>query len=633
MGMVTSSNLGTILRHYASRQESGFVNLREFSEYIRKYSAKHLEEQPDLVKYLESTETSLLKDAEDLAEKHEVYILNQTQGKASLIVITYYSIQFANRYKEIATNITTPFPIISDLPKQLPSDAIEKFPAEEFIPSIQEKQNTKSPKLYCLLMPRDVPSILFPACVPVQYLVKTAMAKIRHILKKDEYHDYFQKKLRTSNPGKELSSQNFYKKFIAQNEVQDLNMDISGDSFYFWNQLCYFIRQDFEKVKDRTSEHTNILQSIAISEIWTGALKEKASKKQQKELALHELEEALEKPPFFFSMEGILKLTDSKGKLLYGQISEEELKDFLQKLTTECPNNELPRLLVFKIETGARYFIFKDRVFQLVIRLSNEAHDTVEKNLTEKWFNALSNYKKLPEMKDSKLFENCIKKEVKICSPVLYALLNANFLTMLSFESERNNDVRLFSNGKLLPYSDLLMLKSSTILSNAKMMLPFWYTIPIISWIARLLKKKNTTVQTTSKAAKELTSDDIPDDSPQSSQNGSKREVLARTAKEISEYLVPAGSTIDRELDSYLKIWNKMITKEAHDTLTADVNSLIRDYMRKVIKTISAQTFSLERVQSLAETLVKTPNMQKIKEEEALNMYVQLFILRLISNG
>ena len=177
------------------------------------------------------------------------------------------------------------------------------------------------------------------------------------------------------------------------------------------------------------------------------------------------------------------------------------------------------------------------------------------------------------------------------------------------------------------------MLKSSTILSNAKMMLPFWYTIPIISWIARLLKKKNTTVQTTSKAAKELTSDDIPDDSPQSSQNGSKREVLARTAKEISEYLVPAGSTIDRELDSYLKIWNKMITKEAHDTLTADVNSLIRDYMRKVIKTISAQTFSLERVQSLAETLVKTPNMQKIKEEEALNMYVQLFILRLISNG
>lgn len=631
--MSTSSNLGTILRHYATRQESAFVNLREFSEYIKKYSAKHLEEQPDLVKYLETTESSLLKDAEELAEKHEVYILNKTLGKASVIVITYYSIQFANRYKEIVSNITTPFPIVSDLPKQLPSDAIEKFSADEFIPSAQEKQNTKSPKLYCLLMPRDVPSILFPACVPIQFLIKTAMAKIRHMLKKDEYHDYFQKKLRTSNPGKELSAQNYFKKFISQNETQDLNMDISGDNFYFWNQLCYFIRQDFEKVKDRTSEHTNILQSVAISEIWTNSLKEKASKKQQKELALKELEQDLEKPPFFFSMESILKLKDSKGKLIYGQISEDELKDFLQRLTTECPNNELPRLLVFKIETGARYFIFKERVFQLVIRLSNEAHDTVEKRITEKWFNALSNYQKLPEMKDEKLFENCVKKEVKECSPVLYALLNANFLTMLSFESDHNNDVRIFSNGKLLPYTELLMLKSSSILSNAKMMLPFWYTIPIISWLAKLFNKKNKTIPTPSNKVKEFTSDDIPDDSHSSGKNGSKREILTKTAKEISEYLVPPGSTIDRELDSYLKIWNKMITKEAHDTLTSDVNSLIRDYMRKVIKTISAQTFSLERVQNLAETLVKTPNMQKIKEEEALSMYVQLFILRLISNG
>ena len=76
-----------------------------------------------------------------------------------------------------------------------------------------------------------------------------------------------------------------------------------------------------------------------------------------------------------------------------------------------------------------------------------------------------------------------------------------------------------------------------------------------------------------------------------------------------------------------------MITKEARTTLTDDVNCLIRDYMRKVIKTISGSTFTLERVQSLANTLVKTPNMQKIKEEEALYMYTQLYILKLVSNG
>ena len=36
----------------------------------------------------------------------------------------------------------------------------------------------------------------------------------------------------------------------------------SGEVFYFWGQLCFFIRQDYEKVKDYTQEDISILQSI-----------------------------------------------------------------------------------------------------------------------------------------------------------------------------------------------------------------------------------------------------------------------------------------------------------------------------------------------------------------------------------
>ena len=112
-----------------------------------------------------------------------------------------------------------------------------------------------------------------------------------------------------------------------------------------------------------------------------------------------------------------------------------------------------------------------------------------------------------------------------------------------------------------------------------------------------------------------------------------KKEAVQAAAKDISESLVPSGSTIDRELDSYEKIWNKMITKEAHNSLLEDVNCLIRDYTRKIMRTISAQTFDESRLRSLAEGLVKTPNMQKIKEEEALTIYVELYMLRLLLNG
>lgn len=636
--MATSANLGAILRHYAKKQESAFVNLREFCDYLKKYASKHLEEQPDLVQYLEVPESTLLKEFEDYQNKHEVYLIKQNNGKVTVVCLTYYTVYYANKYKEILSNPQIPFPCVTDLPKQIPTEALERKSLEDIIKEWQTSQNTKSAKLYCVLMPRDIPSLILPECVPISYVSRDAMAKIRHMLKKDEYHDYFQKKLRVANPSKEIASQAFFTKFLQHPDNTEQNFDFNGDAFYFWNQLCYFIRLDFEKIKDRTIEDTNVLQAVAVSEVWMMNLKEKASKVQAKNDALEELKKALARPPYFYSMESILKLKDSKGALLYGQYSENDLKEFLQKITTECENNELPQVLVFKIESGARYFIYKNKVFPLVIRLANEAHDTIEKHLTDKWFKVLSHYEKLPEMKNEKAFETCLKKEVRDLSPVLYALLNANFLTMLHYEndnSEAQAGFKIFSGGKLVPYSELLMLKNSSILSNAKLKLPFWYTIPIISWLASLFSKKNT--QTQKSPEKEFTADDIPDDEEQENKKqqkfNSKKDAIQFAANNVAEELVPVGSTLDRELDSYQKVWNKMITKEAHATLTEDVNSLIRDYTRKVLRTISAQTFDENRLRSLAEALVKTPSMQKIKEEDALTMYVELYILRLLSNG
>lgn len=635
--MATSVNLSSILRNFATKQESPFVYIRDFCDYIKKYTAKNLEQQPNLVQYIEISESSLTKELEELASKHEVYLTTQG-GKPVVIVITYYSVLYANRFKDIVSNITVPFPCVTDLPKQLPVEAIEKTDASEIIPKLQQEQDVKSPVLYCMMMPRDIPAILFPACVPVQFLTRAAMAKIRHMLKKDEYHDYFQKKLRNANPTKEIGSQTFYTRFLQHPDNADQTFDFNGDAFYFWSQLCYFIRIDFEKIKDRTIEDINVLQALSICEIWMMSLKEKANAQQVREDALRELEAALARPPFFYSMDSILKIRDSKGALLYGQYNEDDLKEFLQKLTTESENNELPKILVFKVETGARYFIYKQRVFQLVVRLANEAHDTIEKDLTDKWFNSLSEYRKLPEMKDKKAFETVLKDEVRTLSPVLWSLLNANFLTMLNYEnnhSENANSFHIFSNGKLLPYSELLMLSNSSILSTAKIMLPFWHTIPILSWIMSMINSKKNEKKPRKKAIKEFSADDIPDDTPKQSPGRyvNKKEAVIEAARNVADELVPSGSTIDRELDSYLKLWNKMITKEAHASLTEDVNSLIRDYTRKVMRTISASTFTVDRVRTLAETLVKTPNMQKIKENDALTMYVELYILRLLSNS
>ena len=478
--------------------------------------------------------------------------------------------------------------------------------------------------------------MLIPACVPIKVLLDTAQQKVRKILKKEEFHDYFLKKLRSTNPTKEISIKNFYTHFVDSENYQFAEFN-DGEDYYIWNQSLYYIRQDFEKIADRTTEDTNILQAVQILETHSTYLKEKFQNDHKRSEAIKELESALAKPPYFYSMPQILKFHDNNGRLLYGQYTEDDLKEFLQKMTTDGEANELPQLLVFKVESGTRYYVYKKKVPQVVVRLCNEAHDSIEKALEDHWYETMLDYDRLPEMSNASEFEACLHELVEKNSPILYALLNANFMTILSYEINEDNieGFHLFVDGKLLPYSDLLMLRNSKILANAKSRLPFYYTIPVISWIISLFSvrtKEKKAAATKTVIEKNPFEDDSEEKKTESAPKQSKTQALAKNAKEIAKNLIPEGSTIDRELNYLTKQWNKMISKDAYNNLTEDVNSLIRDYTRRVVKSLSANSFTRERVENLAKTLVNTPNMQKIKEEKALTEYVVLYMLRLVSN-
>jgi len=631
--MATTSNLSSIIRYYAEKQKSPFIDLKEFCAYVKKYAEHHVEEQSELVKYLGDPSGTVVAELQGLSEKHLVAIIT-ANNKKTIVSITFLAAKYANLYKAMMKNESLPFPQASDLPKQFPNQTLEHKPASQYIPSIVNKETSKSPLLYILDFARDLPAMLLPACVPIKVLLDTSQQKVRKILKKEEFHDYFLKKLRSTNPTKEISIKNFYTHFVDTENYQFAEFT-DGEDYYIWNQALYYIRQDFEKIQDRTVEDTNILQAVQILEIHSSYLKEKFQEEHKRAEAIKELETALAKPPYFYSMPQILKFQDNNGRTLYGQYTEDDLKEFLQKMTTDGETNELPQLLVFKVESGTRYYVYKKKVNQVVVRLCNEAHDSIEKQLEDHWFDILMDFERLPEMTNASEFEACLHELVEKNSPILYALLNANFMNILSYEHNEDNmdGFRLFVDGKLLPYSDLLMLKNSKILANAKSRLPFYYTIPVLSWIMSLFAGKS---KEKKKAAQKTIENKNPFEEEEKKEDSgpkqTKTQALAANAKAISKDLIPEGSTLDRELNFLVKQWNKMISKEAYNNLTEDVNSLIRDYTRRVVKTLTATSFTRERVENLAKTLVNTPNMQKIGEDKALTEYVVLYMLRLVSN-
>lgn len=636
MSNTPTANISILLKHYAHKQNSPIVNFNEFCDYMRRYAQRYLEQQEELLKYVANSHDAVAKELVLLESDKKVLIINPNTEKKSIVVTAHFIEKFATRYREIESNPAIPFPTLSDLPKYITQEIYDKKDSSEFIFQLLEKQVLNDENLFLITFSRDIPSLLFPSSVSILTLLDIAVAKIRLMLKKEEYHDYFLKKIRISNPGKELAAKNFFTQIITKPTETIANIKSSGDIFYFWSQLCFFIRQDYEKVKDFTQEDIAKLQAVQIIEFCAVFYKNKSQQSQQRATALKNLDIMLHKPPYFFTKDDIAKFVDSRGIPLLGQYTEEDLNDYLHTETTSLENNNLPNLLVFKVEAGQRYFIVKNKVLPLIIRLCSEARDTIKDNITREWYESLREFENLPCMKEQKAFDKKVEEKVHDLEPILYALLTSNFLSLIHYETRNSQEpvsekINLFSNGKLIPYSDILMLSRQEILTDAKFMLPFWYTIPFFSWLLSLFMKKPGSKDKQDKKQEKNTKEN-KDEKTKTKKTTSSKVDLKKAIELVEKELIPEDSSLEDELSNYLLQWNKQITKQTREQLTEDVNCLIRDYIRTTARTIRSTGFNTQRIKTLANTLVKSPSLQKIKETIPLTNYIQLYILKLVKN-
>ncbi len=639
-----TSNIFTLLKGFSAKQRSAVIDFSEFADYVRSYAQHHINENAGLQAYLGSTDETLEGELKKLSSSRQVVITSKSQGSQTIFVISSFIEQYADRYKDIDVNISIPFPNTNDIPKNVPTNIVTKVQGGEQIMNFLDGRDASDKTLYAMDFGKGIPDLLFPSSVSVNMLIKLALKKLQDLLRKEESHDYFLKKLTNANPGKELTIKNFFNHFVQRPEDAMDALKINGDNFYSWSQMCYFIRQDYNKLKDLTTEDINILQSIFIIETTASYYKAKTAEKTAKEAAFKEFDQKLASPPYYFNKADIEGMKDSRGKLLLGEYSQEELNEHIKELHTPGPGNSLPALLLFKLDDGSGFFILKEKVMAVVLRLCNDARSVIRDGLSKEWYLALKRFETLPEMKDQLAFEGCLERELAAADPILYAILHAHFLPVIAFEDSTPGRITLYRNGELVSYSELLLISRAEIYSNAKMKLPFYYTIPGLSWLISLIKnaknkKKDKKKGYETVAEKILTEDKEKSEAKLQSLNANDKSSMLSRAKAIrteaanvESEIVPATSTLDRELEGYLAEWNDRLDKQAYENLREDINSLIRDYVRKTVRTFKNDNVSLERIQSLAKSLEESPSLLKIKNHPALRRYIELYMVKLLKN-
>jgi len=622
MGMTIYTDLLHLLRMFSLRRNSALVTLQPFQDYLHRYARHFLQQKPELAVHLEISLETLLSELKKIQDDGDIEITTD-KSNTTIIFVPYYHVDNMSRlYTHLEQHPDIPFPLLSDLPKNFPGKLLKAISVSDDLAELNPESKENS-FLYALNYNGDIPALIFPGSYKTEKLLNLALDKIKLFLSKDESRDYMQKRLMVANPGKEFTVKTFIAKTMAHSINSFQNVKESGDNYILWGQLCAFIKQEFAKKNEKLPDEMALLQAAGILEYLNNYYRNKAQKDIQTDTALKNLLLAFQKAPYYFTMKQITQFTDSRGVPLLGQYSEETLQKFMKEKASSSEKYIIPDILTFANASNDRFYLLTEKVVPLLISLINEARKPVRELCIKKWHEMLINFEQDDSMKNDIAFNELLKEITAHSAPNLYGLLNASFILSI-IADPRLNEIqameinRIFPTGKPAAYSEILMLSRHEILSDTKILLPFWYTIPIISSIIAFFKRKKKTPQPAQPEKKETA-------------YKKPKQRLKDAAEKISAEFIPEGMTLDRTLEKALDEWNHTLGHPARENLTEDVNALIRDYLRGINRTLSFSSFTADRVRSLAKTLMESPGLLKIKERKALQDYTELYIIKLVS--
>jgi len=262
------------------------------------------------------------------------------------------------------------------------------------------------------------------------------------------------------------------------------------------------------------------------------------------------------------------------------------------------------------------------------------------------WYEALQADEKRKEWKDPQAFEEYAQSVLKQLDPLFYSLLNFSLLFLILEQVKPNPMEKEFLESvldrkgkKIHPITKIFRLYPEDLLAEAKLRLPFWKTVPILKQIVQFFlrlyssqPKPKKTKKTGEETAITLGTTSKGEEGPSEPTAPTERAQRVNFQKSIEALKARYGEgDVQRELKELINLWNTLLDPKAKANLVEDVNSLVRDFLRKLKIAQRYQAPTPERLEKLAEELVAHEALERIRNKEALKKYILLYMLEVLS--
>jgi hypothetical protein len=626
---MAQTDLYPILRAYANKSNSPYIDIDVFLDFLEKYALRKMENSPEWGKWTSETGVKFWSEMSGLVESGKCALMADVP-EGRIYMPFYYVDLLQEAYRSVDDSADSPFPSEDSLHITIPDDQIRIVNLNsELEPFFGGEEKPPLP-IIKLIFPDGFGSALILAPMIPRRLMEAALLKVRHYLRGHGNKEFAVHKLGPQLAGKEK----YLRETIDQVMIRPLDclnsLETYGDfSWLFWSYFCALVKIDIKKKKEALSEDIAAIQAVYTIEICNSFYKARAMRQREKEMAFRELEMRLEKPPCYFNMDAIAKFTNSKGTLLLGLYSREDLENYIKKRTTESKDELLPEWFILQGKNGERWFVKKDKFLPLCARLLIEARPLIKKAITSRWVKLIKQFHTEAAMDRDADFDKLLSSNTEKIMPVLMDLLQDEKLLWVYEEIEHTQGVipsssRIFSSGKLIPMNALYVIRRKDILTDAKLLLPFWYSTPILTAIIKFFKNLG------KKKKKVIIDEDEETEEEKTGEKETARDIR-NAAEKVQAQLVPKGKTLDVYLTELEARWSRLLNKQARADLVADVNSLVRDYLRKTVRVHKSRKITTEGLAELADSIVEhTTALQSLGGQDSLRLYMELFMIKML---
>lgn len=679
--MSKPDDIAELLTHYANRTESARIPFSGFLQFCRRVSERKASQEERYVDLGGVQAHSILVAHLRALQQRERLTLSFSSGEpVEIHYIAYYIYRLRNVYSLLEEHPSTPFPNEDNIDFELPTEVIHPVGVTEEFTKWIEPEDEIAEQIVRLQFPAPLTSILVVSDMIPEKLLHVSIQKIRLHLRSEKNAGYMHHKLLSHFPNREVAVRDSLNQLLTTPRDAVTTVVRPTDFTYnFWTQVTNSYIKDLKTDGHSSSDiELGVGQSAYLIAYYNTHFRGADQKRREKEAAEKLLESAIASRDEPFTFADIAATPDEHGNPVSKRISNEVIASHIERKLEPVGDTQLPEVLLIRAADGHEYYVTRAHALSYMLAMRQELADALREHYLKLWSAALREDRPRASMKSDEAFDRHIGKEVAKRRPVFHGMLNYELISLLENqappEPSLRGDLRLLTDSSqksLRRLSEMFELDRKKLYKDAELRLPFYLATPVFRAIFRFFRRlaggqkggkvlddvsEHPGQSATRKFLRKPGASDAslpaeeeehegPEILPSESAGGAgsaakgaaskdrkgpSRTEYRKKVEEVSKEFIPPGTNLEEAMSDLVEKWNPLLDPEAKRNLVEDVNSLVRDFLRRMRAGFRIAPPGPERIRKMADELSQKDSFSDIRRKDALKRYIELYMLKLL---